>query len=68
MMTSNSYFEGSINSENIAKSIILKLNKSSKIKLTKDTYVTSLVDEDTTYSNIDLNSYKLYVNNVELTK
>lgn len=68
MMTSNSYFEGSINSENIAKSIILKLNKSSKNKLTKDTYVTSLVDEDTTYSNIDLNSYKLYVNNVELTK
>ena len=68
MMTSNSYFEGSINSENIAKSIILKLNKSSKIKLTKDTYVTSLVDEDRTYSNIDLNSYKLYVNNVELTK
>ncbi len=68
MMTSNSYFEGSINSENIAKSIILKLNKSSKIKLTKDTIVTSLVDEDTTYSNIDLNSYKLYVNNVELTK
>lgn len=68
MMTSNSYFEGSINSENIAKSIILKLNKSSKIKLTKVTYVTSLVDEDTTYSNIDLNSYKLYVNNVELTK
>lgn len=68
MMTSNSYFEGSINSENIAKSIILKLNKSSKIKLTKVTYVTSLVNEDTTYSNIDLNSYKLYVNNVELTK
>ena len=68
MMTSNSYFEGSINSENIAKSITLKLNKSSKIKLTKDTYVTSLVDEDTTYSNIDLNGYKLYVNNVELTK
>lgn len=35
----------------------------SKIKLTGDSYVTSLDDEDTTYSNIDFNGYKLYVNN-----
>ncbi len=35
----------------------------SEIKLTGDSYVTSLDDEDTTYSNIDFNGYKLYVNN-----
>lgn len=46
----------------------LKLDKTSKIKLTTDTYVTSLEDVDKTYSNIDLNGYKLYVNNVEINK
>ena len=57
-----SYFEGSINSENTAKEVTLKLSSDSKIKLTGDTYVTSLEDEDEDYSNIDLNGYKLYVN------
>lgn len=46
----------------------LKLDKNSKIKLTSNTYVTSLEDADTTYSNIDLNGYKLYVNGVEINK
>ena len=46
----------------------LKLDKTSKIKLTTDTYVTGLEDVDKTYSNIDLNGYKLYVNNVEINK
>lgn len=67
-LTSKSYFEGAINTDNIAKSITLKLDKNSKIKLTSNTYVTSLEDADTTYSNIDLNGYKLYVNGVELSK
>ena len=60
-MTSSS-FEGAINSDNIAKSINLKLDSASKIKLTNNSYVTSLEDDDTTYSNIDFNGYKLYVN------
>ena len=60
-MTSSS-FEGAINSDNIAKSITLKLDSASKIKLTNNSYVTSLEDDDTTYSNIDFNGYKLYVN------
>ena len=30
--------------------------------------VISLEDSDTTYSNIDLNGYKLYINGLELTK
>ena len=37
-------------------------NATSKIKLTGDSYITSLEDDDTTYSNIDFNGYKLYVN------
>ena len=61
-LNDSSSFEGSINSSNEAKSIILKLSKDSKIKLTGDSYVTSLDDEDTSYKNIDFNGYKLYVN------
>ena len=60
-MTSSTYV-GAINSSNEAKKISIKLDKSSKIKLTGDSYITSLDDEDTSYSNIDLNGYKLYVN------
>lgn len=67
-LTSKSYFEGAINTDNTAKSITLKLDKNSKIKLTSNTYVTNLEDADTTYSNIDLNGYKLYVNSVEINK
>ena len=67
-LTSTSYFEGAINTDNTAKKITLKLDKTSKIKLTADTYVTSLEDTDKSYSNIDLNGYKLYVNNVEIVQ
>ena len=62
----NSYFEGKINSENTAKELTLKIDSSSKIKLTGDSYITSLEDEDTSYSNIDFNGYKLYVNGVAI--
>ena len=48
----SSYYEGTINGDNTAKSI----------KLTGDSYVTGLEDSDTDYSNIDFNGYKLYVN------
>lgn len=41
-------------------------NATSKIKLTADSYITSLEDDDTTYSNIDFNGYKLYVNGVAI--
>ena len=36
--------------------------KSSKITLTGDSYVTSFTDADSSYSNINFNGYKLYVN------
>ena len=61
-MSTNSYYEGTINGDNTAKSITLTLDSSSKIKLTGDSYITSLEDEDLEYSNIDFNGYTLYVN------
>lgn len=43
-------------------------DSSSKIKLTGDSYVTSLNDEDSSYSNINFNGYKLYVNGKAINK
>lgn len=63
---SKSYYEGTINGDNSAKEISLKLSKDSNIKLTGDSYVTSLEDEDNSYSNIDFNGYKLYVNGTSI--
>lgn len=65
-MAEGSYYEGTINGANEAKSITLKLDSTSKIKLTGNSYVTSLEDEDSTYSNIDFNGYTLYVNGVAI--
>lgn len=61
-MNTNSYYEGTINQNNEAKNITLTLDSSSKIKLTGDSYVSSLENSDSTNSNIDFNGYKLYVN------
>lgn len=61
-LSNNSYYEGYINTENKSEKINLTLDKTSKIKLTKDTYITSLTNKDATNSNIDFNGYKLYVN------
>ena len=65
-MAESSYYEGTINGTNEAQSITLRLDSTSKIKLTGNSYVTSLEDEDSTYSNIDCNGYKLYVNGVAI--
>ncbi len=65
-MEDGSYYEGTINGDNSAESITLTLDSSSSIKLTGDSYVTSLDDEDSTYSNIDFNGYTLYVNGVAI--
>ena len=40
----------------------------SRIKLTGDSYVTSLDDADTDYSNIDFNGYTLYANGTAINK
>ena len=61
-MKNSSSYKGTINGSNEAKSISLTLDKSSKITLTGDSYVTSFTDADSSYSNINFNGYKLYVN------
>ena len=61
-LSNSSTYTGTINAKNTAKKISLTLDSSSKIKLTGDSYVTSLNDEDTSYSNIDFNGHTLYVN------
>ena len=58
----NSNYTGTINEENQAKSIKLVLDSNSTLTLTGDCYVTSLEDSDNSYSNINFNGYKLYVN------
>lgn len=68
MKLTKSNYEGTINKANEANNIKLVLDKTSKIKLTGDSYISELEDEDTSYSNIDLNGYKLYVNGKELKK
>lgn len=61
-MKTNSYYEGTINGDNDAESITLTLDKTSKIKLTGDSYITSLNNADSSNNNIDFNGYTLYVN------
>lgn len=61
-MIEESYFEGIINGDNIAKEIILSLDETSSIKLTGDCYITSLNNAISDNSNIDFNGYTLYVN------
>ena len=56
-----STYKGTINGDNSAKSVTLSLDKKSKFTLTGDSYVTSLEDADSSYSNIDFNGYTLYV-------
>ena len=46
------------------KNIELVLDKTSKIKLIGDSYVTKLTNSDSSNSNIDFNGHKLYVNRV----
>ena len=62
MNLTKSSYTGTINAENSAKEITLKLDSNSTITLTGDSYITSLEDSDSSYSNINFNGYKLYVN------
>lgn len=61
MNLTSSKYTGTINGDNTAKNISLKLDKKSSITLTGDSYVSSLKDKDSSYSNIDFNGYTLYV-------
>ena len=61
-LKNGSSYIGKINSENTAKKISISLDSTSTLTLTGDSYVSSLEDADSTYSNINFNGYKLYVN------
>ena len=60
----NSNYTGTINKDNTAKEINIKLDKNSTITLTGNSYITSLENEDDTYSNINFNGYTLYINGI----
>lgn len=64
----NSTYTGAINTAKTAKSVTLTLDADSTFTLTADTYVTTLTDSDSTYSNINLNGHTLYVNGTALQK
>lgn len=66
MNLNNSSYTGTINADNTAKEIILKLDSNSSITLTGDSYITSLEDSDSSYNNINFNGYKLYVNGIAI--
>ena len=61
-LKNGSSYIGKINSENTAKKISISLDSTATLTLTGDSYVSSLEDADSTYSNINFNGYKLYVN------
>lgn len=65
-MSGGSSYTDTINGDNSAKSIKLALSADSQITLTGDSYVSSLDDADSSYSNINLNGHKLYVNGVAI--
>ncbi len=64
-LKNGSSFKGAINGENTGE-VSLTLDSSSTLTLTGDTYVKSLINADTTNSNINLNGYKLYIDGVEM--
>lgn len=65
-LKNGSSYSGTINGENTAKTINISLDSNSTLTLTGDSYITSLEDEDSSYSNINFNGYKLYVNGIAI--
>lgn len=66
-LSQGSSYSGAINEDNTAKTLSLTLDSSSTLTLTGDTYLTSLKNEASDNSNINLNGYKLYVNGEALS-
>lgn len=60
VLKNKTILEGSIDTENTAKSIDLSLDKTSKWNVTKDSHLTSLTDADTSLSNILSNGHTVY--------
>ena len=66
MNMKSSSFKGTIDDKD--GEVKITLDKSSKITLTGDSYITSLENADSSNNNINLNGYKLYINGVLFTK
>ncbi len=59
-LTSKSKLNSTINSNNTAQSVILKLSADSTWIVSGNSYLTVLTDEDTSLANIDDNGYTIY--------
>lgn len=55
-----SQFEGSINEDKTAKSININIDSTSTWTVTKDSYVDSIKDSDSSFSNIKSNGHTIY--------
>ena len=66
-LAEGSNLKGAIDSENKAKQIDLTMDATSTWTLTADSYVDSLEDALSDYSNINLNGFTLYVNGEAIT-
>ena len=58
-------FSGSANPDNQADSMVVNLKSGATWELTEDSYVTTLVDEDGSFSNIKSNGHNIYYSRAE---
>ena len=65
-LSDGSSYKGAINNANKG-TVSLTISKDSTLTLTGDTYVKSLTDADSSYSNINFNGYKLYVSGTDIS-
>ena len=66
-LSNGSSYSGTLNGDNTAKKLAVKLDSTSTLTLTGDSYITSLENELDDNSNINLNGYTLYVNGTSIT-
>lgn len=64
-ISNNSKLTSSINKDNIGKYIKIKLDKTSILSLTSDSYISCIEDELADFSNIYSNGYNIYYNSEE---
>lgn len=66
-LSSGSSYNGTLNSQNVAKSLVINLDSGSTLTLTGDSYISSLNNEVSDNSNINLNGHTLYIGGTPLT-
>ena len=66
-LKNESSYSGMINKEKTAKTVNVTLDSSSTLMLTGDSYISSLKNEVSDNSNINLNGHTLYVNGTAIT-